>query len=109
MASSRRKFPREFKVGALRRLEAGASVAEVARSCEIDPNVLRRWRRDFVRAPESAFPGAGRSPDEDRIAELHQQIERHSQEIDYLTQRVERLEKTRMDKARVEKTIDAAV
>jgi transposase len=93
MGSSRRKFPREFKVNALKRLEAGASMAEVARSCQVDPNILWRWRRDFIRAPESAFPGPGRSPDESRIAELQREIERHVQEIDYLKQYVQRMEK----------------
>jgi transposase-like protein len=94
MPSSRRKFPREFKIDALRRLNAGALVVEVARSCEIHPNVLRRWRRDFVRAPESAFPGAGRSPEKGRIAELRRQIEQQAQEIDNLKQWVQRMEKT---------------
>jgi transposase-like protein len=92
MALSRRKFARELKVDALRRLETGASVVEVARLHEIDPNVLRRWRRDLLRAPESAFPGPGRTPEESRIAELRRQVERHTQEIDYLRQCVQRLE-----------------
>jgi transposase-like protein len=97
MPSSRRKFSREFKVGALKRLET-ATVADVARSCQIDPNVLRRWRRDFARAPESAFPGPGRSPDESRIAELQRQIARHTEEIDHLKEILERMEKQRGEK-----------
>ena len=84
MASSRRKFPRAFKMNALRRLEAGDSVGEVARACRIDANVLRRWRRDYERAPESAFPGPGRRPKETGIAELRRRIARHAQEIDHL-------------------------
>jgi transposase len=95
MTSSRRKFSREFKIAALKRLDAGASVADVSRSCQIDSNVLRRWRRDFARAPESAFPGPGRSPDETRIAELQRELERHTEEIEYLKQCIERIEKTR--------------
>jgi transposase-like protein len=38
MEMSRRRFTEEFKVAAVRRLEVGASVAEVARACEVDPN-----------------------------------------------------------------------
>jgi transposase-like protein len=64
MASSRRKFSRAFKVRALKRLEGGDSVREVARFCKVETSVLRRWRRDYERAPESAFPGAGRRPKE---------------------------------------------
>lgn len=71
MASSRRKFSRAFKVRALRRLEEGDSVREVARYCKVETSVLRRWRRDYETAPESAFPGAGRRPreTEDRSVE----------------------------------------
>ena len=68
-------------------------MAEVARSCQVDPNVLRRWRRDFVKAPESAFPGPGRTPEDRRIAELRQQINRQAQEIDTLKQFIQRIEK----------------
>ncbi len=44
MGLSRRKFTREFKEAAIRRLDLGASVAEVARACEVSPNLLHRWR-----------------------------------------------------------------
>src|SRR6267154_5276951 len=93
MSSSRRTFSREFKIDAIRRLNAGASVVEVARACDIHPNVLRSWRRDFVKAPESAFPGAGRSPEKGRIAELRRQVQQQAQEIDNLKERARRNEK----------------
>jgi transposase-like protein len=38
MSVSRRRFTREFKLEAVQRLETGASVAEVARAFEVDPN-----------------------------------------------------------------------
>ena len=47
MGLSRRQFSREFKLAALQRLERGASVGEVARAFEIDPNMLHRWRQEF--------------------------------------------------------------
>ncbi len=47
MGLSRRKFTKEFKLAAVRRLEQGASMAEVARAFEVNPNVLHRWRREF--------------------------------------------------------------
>lgn len=101
MASVRRKFPRTFKLNALRRLANGDSVGEVARSCRIDANVLRRWRRDFEKAPESAFPGPGRRPHETGIAELRRRIERHAQEIDTLMQRIQSAEALRTPQAEV--------
>jgi len=48
MSLSRRKFTKEFKEAAVRRLEWGASIAEVARACEVNPNVLHRWRRELA-------------------------------------------------------------
>jgi transposase-like protein len=95
MASLRRKFPRAFKMRALKRLETGDSVGEVTRSCKIDSNFLRRWQRDYERAPEFAFPGPGRRPRETGIAELRRRIERHAQEIDHLTQRIQNAEARR--------------
>jgi transposase len=92
MASSRRKFSRAFKLSALGRLEAGDSVGEVAQIYKIDANLLRRWRWDYERAPELAFPGPGRRPKETGIAELRRRIERHAQEINYLMQRIQSAE-----------------
>src|SRR5690348_5601852 len=57
MALSRRKFTPEFKAEVLRRLELGASVAEVAGTCELNPSVLHRWRRERRENGEKAFPG----------------------------------------------------
>src|SRR5215469_7858769 len=47
MSLSRRSFTKEFKEAAVPRLELGASVAEVARACEVNGNVLHRWRREL--------------------------------------------------------------
>ena|ERR1700685_4847141 len=99
MAASRRRFPRAFKLSALRRLETGGSVSEVARSCKITSNVLRRWQRDYEKAPESAFPGPGRRPRETGIAELRRRVERHAQEIDHLMQRIQSAEAQRTPRA----------
>jgi len=70
MSLSRRTFTKEFKEGAVRRLELGASVAEVARACEANPNILHRWRRELRKYAAKAFPGDGRRRiEESRIAE----------------------------------------
>ena len=47
MGLSRRKFTKEFKEEAIRRLDLGAGIGEVARACEVNPNVLHRWRREL--------------------------------------------------------------
>ncbi len=41
MSLSRKTFTKEFKEAAVRRIEMGVSLAEVARVCEVDANVLR--------------------------------------------------------------------
>src|SRR5206468_3165039 len=46
MGLSRRQFSREFKLAALQRLERGASVGEVARAFEINPNLLHRLEKE---------------------------------------------------------------
>jgi hypothetical protein len=99
MGSLRRQFPRAFKMSALKRLETGDSVGDVARSCKIDANVLRRWQRSYERAPEFAFPGPGRRPRETGIAELRRRIERHAREIDHLSQRIQSAEARRAAEA----------
>ena len=55
MGLSRRQFTKEFKLAAVRRLEQGVSLGEVARALEVNPNVLHRWRREFRRAQAMRF------------------------------------------------------
>jgi transposase-like protein len=98
MSLSRRKFTKEFKLAAVRRLEMGASIAEVARTCEVDPNVLHRWRREFRDGVERAFPGLGKQKktEENRVAELERKIGQQTLEIDFLKRVLQRVEEARM-------------
>src|SRR5215469_11443421 len=59
MGLSRRTFTKKFKEAAVRRLELGAGIAEVARACEVNPNVLHRWRRELRDYGAKAFRGNG--------------------------------------------------
>jgi transposase len=75
MGLSRRMFTKEFKPAAVQRLERGASMGEVARALEVNPNVLHRWRREFRTGRGNAFPGQGKQRWADgRIAELERKI-----------------------------------
>jgi len=60
MGLSRRMFTKEFKLAAVRRLEEGVSIGEVARALEVNANVLHRWRREFRQGPGTVFPGNGK-------------------------------------------------
>jgi transposase-like protein len=96
MGLSRRQFTREFKLAAIQRLELGASVAEVARAFEVNPNVLHRWRREFRQGPGNVFPGLGkRRWEEGRVAQLERQIGQQVLEIDFLQGCLQRIEEQR--------------
>jgi transposase len=87
MSSKKRKsYSREFKEGAVRLItEKGYSVAEASRNLGIDYSVLRRWKKELVEAPDSAFPGKGRlrfSDEETR--RLKHELERVTEERDIL-------------------------
>ncbi len=85
MGLSRRQFTREFKLAALKRVEIGASVAEVARAFEVSPNVLHGWRREFRQGLGNAFPGLGkRRWDEGRVVQLERKVGQQAWEIDFL-------------------------
>src|SRR5450755_1084247 len=94
---SRRQFTQEFKLAAVRRLEQGVSVGEVARGLEVKPNLLHRWRREFRQGSGNAFPGNGKPRwSEGRIAELERKIGQQALEIDFLKGCLQRIEQQRM-------------
>ena len=97
MSLKRRQFTKEFKLAAVRRLEPGVGIAEVARALEVNPNVLHRWKREFHNGPGNAFPGNGqRRWSEGKIAELERKIGRQALEIDFLKGCLQRIEEQRM-------------
>jgi transposase-like protein len=63
---SRRKFTKEFKQAAVRRLQSGQSIAEVARALEVNPSELHRWRRELQEHVERALSGVGKKRAEER-------------------------------------------
>jgi transposase len=97
MGLARRKFTQELKMAAIQQLEAGSSVAEVARAFEINPNLLHRWRKEFRHGPGNAFPGPGkRRWEETRVAQLERKVGQQTVEIDFLKGCLQRIEEKRM-------------
>jgi transposase-like protein len=97
MGLSRRQCTKEFKLTAVRRLEEGVSIAEVARALKVNPNLLHRWRREFRQGPGSVFPGNGKPRwSEGRIPELERKIGQQTMEIDLLKGCLRRIEEQRM-------------
>src|SRR5437588_12706869 len=97
MGLSRRMFTKEFKLAAVKRMEQGVSIGEVARALEVNANVLHRWRREFRQGPGNVFPGNAKQRwSEGRIAELERKIGQQSLEIDFLKGCLQRIEEQRM-------------
>ena len=97
---SRRKFTKEFKRTAVRRLDSGQSVAEVARALEVHPTDLHRWRRELQDHGERAFSGAGQKrAEETRVAELERKVGRQAMEIDFLKRALQHVEEQRLLRA----------
>lgn len=69
----------------MRRLELGASLAEVARACEVNPNVLHRWKRELHEHGVKAFAGNAKARvDESQVAELERKVGWQAMENEFL-------------------------
>jgi transposase len=97
---SRRKFTKEFKQTAVRRLQSGQSIAEVARALEVNPSELHRWRRELQEHGERAFSGVGKTRgEESRVAELERKVGQQAMEIDFLKRALQHVEEQRLLRA----------
>lgn len=75
MKKVRKKYEREFKMEAVRLLEAsGKSASQLERELGIGKGNLWRWKRKFAADGEDAFPGHGRlTPEQGRLRELERE------------------------------------
>jgi transposase-like protein len=97
---SRRKFSKEFKQAAVRRLATGQSTGEVARAIEVHPSELCRWRREVHEHGARAFQGVGKKRTEESLtAELERKIGQQTLEIDFLKRALQRVEEERLLRA----------
>ncbi len=82
----RKRYSAEFKREALRRAnEPGVSDVLVAEELGINARQLRRWRDAVKRDGEDAFPGHGKSRDEE-VTRLRRKLAKVEQERDFLRQ-----------------------
>jgi len=66
MAEHRRKFPREFKLEAVRRIvDGGEPAAQVARALDIRVEMLHTWARQLKSEAADAFRGNGKMTSQD--------------------------------------------
>jgi transposase len=82
----RRKFDREFKIQAVKLLlESGKTVEEVAEDLGIYWGNLSRWKKEYKKDVEGAFPGMGKlKPEDEELRRLKKENEGLRQERDIL-------------------------
>ena len=97
---ARRKFSKEFKVAAIRRLQGGQTAAEVTRALEVHPTELHRWRHELDEHGERAFQGIGKKrAEESRVADLERKIGQQALEVDFLKRALQHVEEQRLLRA----------
>jgi transposase-like protein len=84
--TKRKVFSREFKLEAIRLLDAGRKKAtDLARELGVTPSRLYKWRDQLQRNGKDAFPGNGRRAGQaDEIAKLQREVERLREENEIL-------------------------
>jgi transposase len=75
MATQRRLFDKEIKLQVLREIDAGSTVAAVAREHGVHPETIRLWKRRIRKYGDRAFAGNGNAySDEAKIAQLERTL-----------------------------------
>ena len=82
----RRKYDRDFKIQAVKLLlENGKTVEEVAADLGIYHGNLSRWKQEYRRDAEVAFPGMGKlKPEDEELRRLKKENEDLRQEREIL-------------------------
>ena len=86
MAARRRRFDRQYKLDAVRMIQdSDRPIASIARDLGIHPNILYKWRDQFLTDPDEAFPGKGKlKPEDEEIRKLRRENELLREERDIL-------------------------
>jgi transposase len=104
----RRRFTRDFKIAAVRRVLEGEDLGSVARDLEIGFELLWRWKKRVVEEGEEHLYDVGQRSEnkatsreaskERRIAELERLVGRQQLEIRFLDKALRRVEELRQEK-----------
>ena len=86
MGRVRSRYPREFKIEVVRRIESGEkSLSEVCRELNLDRAYVSRWKAELSKKGEKAFPKKRREePLNSEAAALRKEIERLKEENEIL-------------------------
>ena len=104
----RRRFTRDFKIAAVRRVLEGEEIGTVARDLEMSFELLWRWKKRVVEEGEEHLYDIGErsgskatnreASKERRIAELERLVGRQQLEIRFLDKALRRVEELRQEK-----------
>ncbi len=86
MGRVRKKYPREFKIEAVRLMQKGeCSTTELARRLNVKEHDLRDWRNLYEQKKDDAFPGQGRAnATQVEVTRLKREVEDLKEERDIL-------------------------
>jgi transposase len=86
MIQPRRQYTREFKQEAVALIEQqNYTIAEAARNLGIRANILSRWRQEYLKLKQDAFPGSGNEPGgQDELSRLREENRRLKMEREIL-------------------------
>jgi transposase len=104
----RRRFSREFKIAAVRRVVDGETIGAVARDLNIGFELLWRWKKRVAEKGEEHLYDIGQRSGQEpisrearhqrRIAELERLVGRQQLEIGFLDKALRRVEELRRQK-----------
>jgi transposase-like protein len=83
MTITRKKYPAEFKLEAIRLAKERGNVAQTARDLGVGENTLQYWIRQSERMPDNPFPGNG-NPHDTETAALKRELARVKEENEIL-------------------------
>ena len=85
MTKARINYTKEFKMAIMSQVESGIPVAQVARENGLHPQLVFRWKKEFMNNPEKAFAGSGHPYKEQaKTAEYERTIGRLYAENEFL-------------------------
>ena len=88
MGDNRKKYTKEFKLEAVRMLEAGEKGGrEIEKDLGIGSGQVYRWRKELEAAGERAFPGNG-TPRDEELVRLRKEVATLREERDILRKAV---------------------
>ena len=92
MTKSRRKFSSAFKAKvAIEALKERESLAELSRRFEVHPNIISKWKKEFIENSSAAFESKGPPEKEVDTEKLYAKIGQLEIENDFLKKTARKL------------------